>query len=307
MAKTGMISMLDSKAYALQKFFNFWGRLGSPCLNFGLTKNLKVFRNLPYGADPRQRLDIYRLGDLDANGLPVLVYFHGGGWISADKQIYSGICAVLSVTGYLICNVDYRLAPENRFPAQLRDAAQAIAWIHRNAKRFGGDASKIVLAGDSAGAQIAAWFASALNERALFASAGINNDVPADCLRGLLLFYGVYDFDTVLEAPFPFIHIYAKSFLGADQTTFAKNSALASPIRHVTSKLPSVFICAGQGDGLYAQTIAYANALDECGVSCRRLLLAKEQRANHGFLFFRWLRASKMAFAAAGDYLQQLQ
>lgn len=301
-----MISILHIKAYVLKKFFNFWGQLGSLFLNVGLTQGLDVFRNLPYGTDPQQRLDIFRSGGSESKGLSVLVYFHGGGWISADKKIYSGICASLSGFGYVIFNVNYRLAPANRFPAQLQDAAQAIAWIHSNAVRYGGDSSKIVLAGDSAGAQIASWYASALYKEALFASAGINRRLPPNCLRGLLLFYGVYDFDTVLDAPFPFIRIYAKSFLGADRQEYATNSQLASPIKHVAENLPPVFLCAGQRDGLYAQTIAYAEALDKNGVSCSRLLFSKAQRAGHGFLFFRWLSTSKTAFAAAGEFLRGL-
>jgi acetyl esterase/lipase len=302
-----MTSVLHVKAYVLKKFFNFWGHLGSLFLNVGPTRGLDVFRNLPYGTDPLQRLDIFRSGGPESKGLSVLVYFHGGGWISADKKIYSGICASLSAYGYVIFNVNYRLAPANIFPAQLQDAAQAIAWIHSNAVRYGGDSSRIVLAGDSAGAQIASWYASALHKEALFTSVGINHRLPAHCLKGLLLFYGVYDFDTVLDAPFPFIQLYARSFLGADPQEYATNSQLASPIKHVTEILPPVFLCAGQRDGLYTQTIAYAEALDKSGVSCTRLLFARAQRAGHGFLFFRWLSASKTAFAAAGEFLQGLK
>lgn len=302
-----MTSILDIKAYTLKKFFNFLGRLGGLVLNFGVAKHLDISRDLPYGPDPEQRLDIFKPRVSEGKGLPIVVYFHGGGWISADKRIYDGICAVLSRYGFLMFNVNYRLAPGSRFPAQLQDAAQAIEWTHSNAVRYGGDPSKIVLAGDSAGAQIAAWYASALHKRVLFPPAGIISRLPANCVRGLLLFYGVYDFDTVLDAPFPFIKIYAKSFLGADQKEYAANSALASPVKHVTHHLPAVFLCAGQSDGLYAQTVAYLEVLEKSGISCKAVLLSRADRAGHGFLFFRWRRASRIVFAAVGEYLRGLK
>lgn len=299
-----MISTLDLKAYAVKTFFNFWGRLGGSILNIGCTREVDLFRELRYGPEAGQRLDIFRPKSDEPAPLPVLVYFHGGGWISADKQIYDGIAAALSKHGYLIFNVNYRLAPGSRFPAALQDAALAIEWIERNLTHFGGDPSTVVLAGDSAGAQIAAWYACAIHKPALFPQVGIENTAGRMPIKGLLLFYGVYDFETVMEARFPFIRIYAQSFLGGDSRSYAENSTVASPIRQVSSGLPPVFLCAGERDGLYTQSIAFAKVLEQAGVRCEKLLLPREYRAGHGFLFFRWLRSSRLAYAAAGEFLR---
>ena len=301
-----MISIQDIEAYALRTVFNTAGRLGSRALNFGLARDLDVLRDLPYGPETEQRMDIFRPRSPEPGDLPVLVYFHGGGWISADKTIYDGIAAVLSKNGFLTFNVNYRLAPGNRFPAPLQDAAGAMAWIDENASRYGGNRSIIVLAGDSAGAQIASWYASSLYEETLSARAQIPNSVPKVPVKGLLLFYGVYDFDTVLNAPFPFIRTYARSFLGADREAYAAHSATASPSRHISADLPPVFLCAGESDGLFAQSRAYADALENCGARYRTLFFSDAYRANHGFLFFRWLQSSKIAFAVAGEFLRGL-
>ena len=301
-----MATVLDIKALAIRKFFNFWGRLGGYFLNYGITKDLEITRDQPYGPDPRQRLDVLRPKHSIAGGLPVLVYFHGGGWISADKRIYDGICAILSSYGWLTFNVNYRLAPEFRFPAPLQDAAKAIEWIQCNADRYGGDASRIVLGGDSAGAQIASWYAGAMHDESLRSAAIIGDSLPSRNLRGLLLFYGVYDFDTVRQASFPFIGIYARSFLGSDEHTYAENAVLASPSRHVTTNLPPMFLCAGQRDGLYTQTVDYAELLQQNGIDCRTLLFPRTHRADHGFLFFRWLKSSKQAFSEVREFLRDL-
>lgn len=311
-----MISILDVKAYALKGFFDFFGSLGSPALNFGLTKELDVFADLRYGAETEQCLDVLRprhlegspsnQGAPESGGLALLVYFHGGGWISANKKIYKGIAARFARNGFLTFNVNYRLAPKNRFSAPLQDAAQAIDWIQHNARNYGGDNSVIVLAGDSAGAQIASWYASALHNDKLFHQTGIRRPTRRPNINGLLLFYGVYDFDSVLDARFPFIKIYARSFLGGTSKAYSENSKLASPIRQVSPDLPPVWLCAGEKDGLFPQSKAYAKALEDQGVRCQTLFFSAGYRANHGFLFFRWLKSSKTAVAAAVDFVRDV-
>jgi acetyl esterase/lipase len=299
-----MISMLDLRAYCLKIVFNSLGRLGSPLLNFGLAKGLDLLADVPYGPLPDQRLDIWKPGSSEPSPLPILVFFHGGGWVSADKRIYKGIAATFARSGFVFFNVNYRLAPKYRFSAPLQDAVLAIDWIHRNAERYGGDPTVIVLAGDSAGAQIASWYASALYKDGLLQRIGVRSHVSETSVKGLLLFYGVYDFDTVQEAPFPFIRIYARSFLGAEMPIYRENSIVASPIRQISPDLPPIWLCAGERDGLFSQSKAYAQALENHGVRCRSLFFSGKRRAGHGFLFFRWLGASKEAVASALDFLR---
>lgn len=301
-----MIPALDIKAYAVKIFFNFWGRLGSALLNIGCCREVDFYPGLPYGPEALQQLDIFRPKSATQKKLPVLIFFHGGGWISADKRIYKGVAATLCGSGYLTFNINYRLAPGSRFPAALQDAASAIDWVMNNLERYGGDRSCIVLGGDSAGAQIASWYASALHTPDLLSQADITDTTAGIQINGLLLFYGVYDFDTVLAARFPFINLYVKSFLGSDSQTYAANAQIASPIRHLSSHLPPVFICAGERDGLYRQSIQLAQALERLGVPCHKLFLPRVYRADHGFLFFPWLSSSRLAYAAAADYLQQV-
>jgi acetyl esterase/lipase len=163
----------------------------------------------------------------------------------------------------------------------------------------------MALAGDSAGAQIASWYASALQNDSLFHQIGVRSLVSKESVKGLLLFYGVYDFDTVLDAPFAFIRTYARSFLGADTRDYRANSMVASPIKHISRDLAPVWLCAGERDGLFSQSEAFARALGEHGVRCRTLFFSDEYRANHGFLFFTWLRSSKIAIASALEFLRE--
>ncbi|MEA2829815.1 MAG: acetyl esterase, partial [Bradyrhizobium sp.] len=88
---------------------------------------------------------------------PGLVFFHGGGWAIGDLDSHDVVCRKLSDEGQLIVvAVDYRLAPEHKFPAAVDDAIAAMKWIAGNAKQLGLDASRLVVGGDSAGGNLAA-------------------------------------------------------------------------------------------------------------------------------------------------------
>ena len=88
---------------------------------------------------------------------PVLLYFHGGGWVIGDIESSDGLCRILTnAAGCIVVSVDYRLAPEHPFPAAADDAYQATLWVATNASSFGGDPSRIAVCGDSAGGNLAA-------------------------------------------------------------------------------------------------------------------------------------------------------
>ena len=88
--------------------------------------------------------------------LPVILYFHGGGWVIASKEVYDGGARGLAkAAGAIVVSVDYRQAPEHKFPAAWDDALAAYQWLTTNASSLGGDASRIALAGESAGGNLA--------------------------------------------------------------------------------------------------------------------------------------------------------
>jgi acetyl esterase len=96
----------------------------------------------------------------------VLLYFHGGGWVIGDIEASDGLCRTLTnAAGCIVVSVDYRLAPENPFPAAAEDAYHATLWVAANASYFGGDPARIAVSGDSAGGNLAAVVAQMARDR----------------------------------------------------------------------------------------------------------------------------------------------
>ena len=100
------------------------------------------------------------------NAAPIIVYFHGGGFVCCDIDTHDSICSWLAKSSQgRVLSIGYRLAPETRFPGQIEDARSACAWAFQNAQRMGGAANTIAVAGDSAGAYLAATMALEINAR----------------------------------------------------------------------------------------------------------------------------------------------
>ncbi len=142
---------------------------------------------IAYGRQDRQRLDVYR--PVNAGGdKPVVVFLYGGSWKNGNREDYRFAGQAFASRGYVTVIPDYRTYPEVRFPAFVKDTAAAIAWVRKNISRFGGDPSRIVLAGHSAGAHIAALLA--YDDQYLRASG-----VPMASIAGLVGLAGPYYFD----------------------------------------------------------------------------------------------------------------
>ena len=101
-----------------------------------------------------------------AEGLPILVWYHGGGWVVGNRDSADATCRRLcTLAECIVISVDYRLAPEHPYPAGVDDAYAAVVWAAQNAPRFRGDANRIAVGGDSAGGNLAAVVAQLLRDR----------------------------------------------------------------------------------------------------------------------------------------------
>lgn len=127
--------------------------LAAACRSPG--ENLQIERDIAYGPDARHRLDLFRSGDTD--NAPVLVFVHGGGFVTGDKSLprlpfYENVGRFAAEEGWIGVTINYRMAPDNMWPAGAEDVARVIAWLRENVAAHGGDPRRIFLMGQSAGA-----------------------------------------------------------------------------------------------------------------------------------------------------------
>ncbi len=186
-----------------------------------------VERDLAYGADPRQKLDLYVPGKLTAPA-PVVLFFYGGSWKSGTKSLYRAFGQAFASQGMIVAVADYRLYPQVRYPAFVQDGAQAFAWLHAHAAAHGGDPNRLFLAGHSAGAYIAVMLAA---DPRYLAAAGA--DLAQ--IRGVIGIAGPSDFQPLTDQDLIDI------FGGADRRQ-------TQPIDYIDGPRPPMLLAAGTDD-----------------------------------------------------------
>ncbi len=142
--------------------------------------------DIPYGSEPRQRLDLYKPAVLKSG--TVVVFLYGGSWKRGKRSHYRFVGQAFADRGFITVVPDYRVYPDVEFPRFVEDAAKAVRWVQENIKKSGGNPKRIVLIGHSAGAHIAAYLA--LDTRYLD-KAG----VPSRSIAGVVGLAGPYAFN----------------------------------------------------------------------------------------------------------------
>ena len=142
----------------MRQFFSaLWGRFEFFLANLpSLIGPYQRYRDLFYGSDPRQRLDVYVPTRRLSDRCPVIVFWHGGHWRRGDKSDYRFVGAALAKAGNLAVIANYRLYPQVRLAGFMSDAALAVQWSSEHAREFGADPARLYVMGHSAGAHMAA-------------------------------------------------------------------------------------------------------------------------------------------------------
>lgn len=207
-------------------------------------------RDVAYGHDRRQQLDVYVPTAATATPRPIILFFYGGSWNSGVKNGYGFVGRALAAQGFVVAIPDYRLVPHVRFPAFLQDCAAAVRWMRDHAKAFGGDPDRLILAGHSAGAYNAAMLA--LDPQWL------GRDRAA--VRGLAGLAGPYDF-LPLDGPV------VQAAFGA-----VPDPASTQPVHYVTRDAPPAFLATAGKDTLVrpSNSDSLAARLQAAGVAVER-------------------------------------
>lgn len=239
--------------------------------------------------DDDATLDVYfpeRVRGTDER-LPVIVWAHGGAWLAGDKRQVAPYCRLLAVEGYAVVAVNYGLGPGRPYPTAVRQIDDATAYVQANAARFHVDPDRVVLAGDSAGAQLASQTAALVTNPAYAAEVGIVPSLRPEQLRGVLLHCGIYRLKGLTQHDPQLPKIIG---WGVDVTVWAYAGTRdvddpvlrqMSPYFHVTKDFPPTFISGGNGDPLTKlQSRPLAEKLRGLGVDVTELFYPEDHEPS---------------------------
>ncbi len=199
----------------------------------------------------------------ESHTLPLLIYFHRGGWVFGNIEEADPICRKLANhLGCIVASVEYRLAPEHPFPKPLKDCYAATQWIHANADHFGGDKNRLIVCGESAGGNLAA--AVALMAR----------DRKGPPIESQLLLYPIIS-STLQEEAYdscPDRYFMTKEAMKFFWSMYVPSPELMSnpyaSLECMTNLggLPPAFIVTAEYDPLHHEAVSYADRLRQAGV-----------------------------------------
>ncbi len=214
----------------------------------------------------------------DAESAPTLVFYHGGGWVLGTLDGVDDVCREIAVrAGAVVLSVDYRRAPEHRFPTQVEEAHAAAAWAAEHADAFGGDPDRVAVGGTSAGGNLAAATALLARERG------------GPDLAGQVLCYPVTDhrFDTDSYREHGDFSLLSRADMEWFWDQYLRSDVdglnpLASPLRAPDcSDLPPATVLTAGFDPLRDEGAAYADRLRDAGVPVEH---REYDRLPHGYL-----------------------
>lgn len=251
-------------------------------------RELHVVDEAPVGA--ATDLDVFTPA-AEGEVLPTVVWIHGGAWISGSTTNIDPYLRILAEQGYTTIGIDYAVGPETTYPTAVSQINDALAYVQEHADELSVDSSQIVLAGDSAGAQLASQLATLVTSPRYAALVGIEPSLDPAQLAGVILNCGVYDLRAMAEldglAAWGF-KVALWAYTGTKDWSERSSGATMSTIEFVTADFPPTYISGGNGDGLtWLQSVPMAQRLDELGVPVTELFwpATHEPALQHEYQF----------------------
>jgi len=222
---------------------------------------------------------------------PVVIYIHGGAWTLGSPATHRKLVKQFAQAGYLTIAPDYRLAPENPFPAGFDDCVFTAQWAAENAKRYGGDGTRLTMGGDSAGGNLTAAVLSSLG-----------NSGRGSLVKAAILIYGAFDFEGLVRIAKEAAEPLARAYLGSNYPALL-NDPRVSPIRAIKpGAMPPTFIIAGTADGIVGESRTIAEAMNRAGIENELHII---DDMPHAFMQMTELSACREGLRLMFDFLRR--
>lgn len=211
--------------------------------------------------------------------LPVIFSIHGGGYFYGDKELYRFLCMSLADRGVCVVNINYRLAPEYNFPDAILDINDAINWVGENINKYYGDAGRVMLIGDSAGAQLASQMGAIYSNPKYAKMFNIVKTKKVN-IKALSLACGFYDLGSRVKESG--VEDFLSDYIGPNGDF---NDPRLQVLNYVNEKYPPTYAFTGVGDFLIDHAEPFAEFLKDKGVLAESKIYKPEQGDYLGHVF----------------------
>lgn len=293
------------------------GNLSYPPDYAACAKKVEVLRDLEYpSASPANTFDLYLPRSAEAGALPLVVWVHGGSFVSGDKAGTENLCTMLCAEGYAVLSANYAVAPEHPYPTAVRQVRELCGFLPALAAQHPQmDVQRLFLGGDSAGAQIVAQFLAAETCPALAASMAQAANMaqtpvlPRESIRGAILTCGPYDLPAIKNAGGVvmryLLSLWGRAYFGMGGWAASKQARQTVVANWVSPDFPPSYITDGNHMSFEAQARRLAQALRAKGVPVEERYFDRDTYGEvpHEYLFLLQREDARQAYQDIVSFL----
>ena len=294
-------------AVLAQKLSNFAENLAVPLL-YQKKGDISSITDLRYDKSKNSVCDFYYIDNKEKR--PVLIYIHGGGFISGVKRLRKYYCYEYAKQGFFVMNTHYDYAPQKKFPHQIHQLFKAVEFLFNNAEKYKLDLSRIVLGGESAGGYFCCYLAAVVKDKSLYEKFGIEFQYKDTFdVKACVLLNGAYDYTRLAKNKFFNMGTFLYSFFGMTRKELLSKEkqdkcSYFSPLSFINKDFPPSVVVEASKDLLGEESRELVKLLNSLGI--RNIhLIAKGIVGIHGFCLAVKTKEGNRILAETMNFIKQ--
>ncbi len=299
-----MKNSLKNRALISQGWYQFTENLAYALINKKIDKNIEYIQKIRYGHAKANVANIMYRRDLEGVKKPVLLYIHGGGWISGKLNLRNQYIQEYAKLGFFSFSIDYTVAPQAIYPTPIQEIFNALDWLYDNKDIYNVDLDNVLVAGESAGSYFIAMLAELKNNPEKMEKIGVSSKyINKINIKALVSICGAIDLRRIVDkskkqSKFPDIKLFAEAFVGKSGKEFNEwitSEAADDACPKITPSFPPTFVVWATADYLRYDSFDIMKEFDENKVEYAQFEANKEIK-NHAWAIMTQFPTAKLCF-----------